>query len=174
MSTLDVSVSAGPGVTQERAVRSDGCDSASAEAAVQRYVGNLDGKTILEFCLDERMCEAPPFSARYLCVTEDLDMWCGGAIGLFDVALARGAFARVARLAYLLEVIRHHLRPGGLLVFSVACVREADVIGAGDAFTRDEIPRTAAEYHTIVTEAGFGVEEMVDASGCVVFRARRK
>lgn len=182
MNRSDASASTGPDGRQEPAVCPGGaCGGPSAGAVIRRYVGGFAGKTILELGLGEstRMRKAATLCARYLCVTEDLDIWCGGAIGLFDVAIAHGAFARVARLAHLLEVIRHHLRPRGLLVFSVACARKPAArgrIGPGDAGARsdDIIPRTAAEYHTTVTEAGFTVEEMADAAGCVVFRARRR
>jgi hypothetical protein len=163
MSKPDADALAAPDERQERAIHSgDDCAAAGTEAVIQRYVGNLAGQAILELCPGESTHTAPALCARYVYVTEDLDYWCGGAIGLFDVAIARGAFARVTRLAYLLEVIRHHLRPRGLLVFSGARARSYN------------IPRTAAMYHTMVTEAGFNVEEMVDAAGCVVFRARRR
>jgi len=182
MSRSDTSASTGPDGRQEAAVCPGGTCGPSAGAVIQRYVGDLAGKSILELGLGEptRMREAATLCARYICVTEDLDLWCGGAIGLCDVAIAHGTLARVARLAHLLEVIRHHLRPRGLLAFSVACAPKPaarlGAIGPGDAGARsdDIIPRTAAEYHTAVTEAGFTVEEMADAVGCVVFRARRR
>jgi SAM-dependent methyltransferase len=71
---------------------------------------------------------------------QDLEWWCGaGNIGLFDVVVSRLALQYVRNIAKVFEVVRHHLRPAGLLVFSVehpvltaSCDRPADgAIGSG-------------------------------------------
>ena len=49
----------------------------------------------------------------------DLELWCGGLIGRFDLVVSSLAFQYVENLPRLFEVIRHHLKPGGVLVFSV-------------------------------------------------------
>ncbi|MCR9122569.1 MAG: methyltransferase domain-containing protein [Phyllobacteriaceae bacterium] len=49
----------------------------------------------------------------------DLERWCGGLIGRFDMVVSCLTFQYVADLPRLFEIIRHHLKPGGVLVFSV-------------------------------------------------------
>ena len=97
---------------------------------------------------------------------EDPDWWCGGAIGDFDAALIF-APERLRRLDHLLEVTWHQLRRGALLILAGACVARP----VSPSATR--FSRTAAQLHTSLVYAGFGVVSMADTTEGVVFGARR-
>ncbi len=50
---------------------------------------------------------------------QDLEWWCGGDIGLFDAVISRLTLQYVRNLGRVFEIVRHHVRPSGLFVFSI-------------------------------------------------------
>lgn len=114
------------------------------QPVILSYLGDVRDKDILdlgcgEACLGRALLDAG--ASRYLGIDgsppmvakarqtlsgthgtverHDLELWCGGLIGRFDIVLSCLTFQYIADLPRLFEVIRHHLKPGGVLVFSV-------------------------------------------------------
>src|SRR5258708_39288904 len=52
-------------------------------------------------------------------VLEDLDCWSPDDLGTFDVAVSRLALQYVRNVGRLFQILRDHLVPGGLFVFSI-------------------------------------------------------
>lgn len=131
------------GELEGRQILDLGCGDASLgrhalDAGASRYLG-LDGSPLM---LEEaeRNLEGTAGEVR----REDLEWWCGGLIGHFDVVVSRLALQHVANLARVFEVTRHHLKPSGLFVFSV------------------EHPLMTSSYHGEVGEHGASAWHVYD------------
>lgn len=106
----------------------------------------------------------PP--ARYAEIQlRTLDGWAGGGLGRFDAAVSHQAFAGVRNLRRLLSTLHHHLRPQGLLVFSVP--HPLKTAGRGpyldeDVRTRGRavLHRTFETYLKDLRMCGFAVDEL--------------
>jgi SAM-dependent methyltransferase len=103
---------------------------------------------------------------------QDLEWWCGGNVGLFDVVISRLALQYVRNIAKVFEVVRHHLRPGGLFVFSVehpvltsSCDRQSGKPIARDWPLRDyfrEGPRSDGWLGAVVLKHHRSMESYVE------------
>lgn len=111
---------------------------------VLEYLGDVTGKTMLDvgcgdawigrYALDRGLARYVGVDSSRMLIAEaqrellgrnaelvidDLESWDGIGTVQFDVVVSRLTLHWVRRLTPVLQVIRRHLRPGGLLVFSI-------------------------------------------------------